>query len=188
MWRKQINIWLLVSLVGGLLYPLLVYLSLPYAPPFALIVVGLTLITLRLWAMRRDHAAKISGVALVLAAAGLVLLSMLAPAFAVKAYPALIGGAFAGVFAASLIWPPSMVERFARLREPDLSSDGQRYTRRVTQVWTVFLVINTAIAAATAIWGTLEQWTLWNGLIAYLLMGGLFMGEIVLRRYLRRGT
>jgi len=79
-----------------------------------------------------------------------------------------------------------MIERFARIREPDLSLGGQIYTRRVTQVWTGFLVANSAIAAATAVWGTVEQWTLWNGLISYLLMGGLFIGEIALRRFVRR--
>jgi len=186
MWRKKINIWHVASLAGGLLYPLLVYLSAPYAPPFMLISVGLALIAFRLWGMRRDNAAAVWGVAFVLAAAGLAILSMVAPDFAVMAYPALISAAFASVFSASLIWPPSVIERFARIQEPDLSADGQRYTRRVTQVWAVFLLANTAIAAATAIWGTIEQWTLWNGLISYLLMGALFTGEIALRRFVRR--
>jgi uncharacterized membrane protein len=189
MWPKRINIWRLTSLAGGLFYPLLVYVSLPYAPPFALILVGLGLIALRLWGVRRDSATVgIWGVALVLAAVGLALLSMVAPAFAVKAYPSLISAAVAGVFAASLIWPPSAIERIARIREPDLSSAGQLYTRRVTQVWTAFLLANTAISAATAIWGTVEQWTLWNGLISYFLMGALFAGEFALRRFVRRGT
>lgn len=188
MWRKTINIWHVASLAGGLLYPLLVYLSSPYAPPFVLILIGLALIVLRLWGMRRDSAAGVWGAALLLAAAGLAILSILSPSFAVKAYPSLISGAVACVFGASLIWPPSVIERFARVQEPDLSSDGQLYTHRLTQVWTVFLFANTAIAAATAIWGTIEQWALWNGLVSYLLMGSLFIGEIALRRFVRRIT
>lgn len=187
MWHKTINPWHVASLAGGLFYPLLVYLSLPYAPPFLLIGIGLALIALRLWGLRRDHAVVIWGVALLVAAAGLMVLSILSPDFAVKAYPSLISAAVACVFAASLIWPPSVIERIARIQEPNLSADGQLYTRRVTQVWTVFLLANTAIATATALWGTIEHWTLWNGLISYLLMGGLFFGEIVLRRFFRRG-
>ena len=188
MWRKRINIWLVASLVGGVLYPLLVYVSLPYAPPFTFVLVGLGLIALRLWGARHDGTMAIWGVALLFAALALGILSALSPNFAVKAYPSLISAAIAGAFATTLISPPSMVERFARIREPDLSLDGQIYTRRVTQVWTGFLVVNSAIAAVTALWGTVEQWTLWNGLISYLLIGGLFVGEIAVRRFVRRNT
>jgi uncharacterized membrane protein len=188
MWPKRTNIWLLASLAGGLLYPLLVYVSLPYAPPFALIAVGFALIGLRLWGVRRDSTVVVWGLALAPAAIGIGLLLVVAPVFAVKAYPAMISAAIAGVFGASLIWPPSAVERIARIREPALSPAGQLYTRRVTQVWTVFLLANTAISAAVAVWGTVAQWTLWNGLISYLLMGALFTGEFALRRFVRRGT
>jgi uncharacterized membrane protein len=186
MWRGQIKFWHLASAAGGLLYPLLVYVSLPYAPPFALVVVGLGLIALRLWGARRDGTVAVWGTAMVLAAVGLALLSALSPSLAMKSYPALISIAVAGVFGASLLWPPTIIERIAVIREPELSPAGQIYTRRVTQVWTGFLLLNAAIAAATAIWGTVEQWTLWNGLISYLLMGVLFIGEITLRRFLRR--
>ena len=37
-----------------------------------------------------------------------------------KLYPVLVNAALLGVFAYSLISPPSMIERFARIREPDL--------------------------------------------------------------------
>lgn len=188
MWRKTINPWHVASFAGGLLYPLLVYLSLPDAPPFLLVCIGLALIALRLWTMRREPAAVAWSVALLLAAAGLAILSILSPSFAVKAYPSLISAAVACVFGASLIWPPCVIERLARIQEPDLSTAGQLYTRRVTQIWTVFLLANTVIAAASAIWGTIEQWTLWNGLISYLLMGTLFIGEIALRRFVRPNT
>lgn len=188
MWPKRIKFWHVASVAGGLLYPLLVYISLPYAPPFALVIVGLGLIALRLWGARRDGTAAVWGTALVFAAAVLALLSVLSPSLAMKSYPALISLAVAGVFGASLIWPPSIIERIARMREPELPLSGQIYTRRVTQVWTGFLLLNAAIAAATAIWGSVEQWTLWNGLISYLLMGVLFIGEFGLRRFLRRDT
>lgn len=188
MWRKRINFWHVASLAGGVLYPVLVYVSLHHAPSFALIGVGLGLIALRLWGVRHDSAAARWAVALLLAAAALAILAFLAPDLAVMAYPSLISIAIAGVFGASLIWPPSVIERLARLREPELSPDGQLYTRRVTQVWTAFLVLNAAIAAATALWGTVEQWTLWNGLFSYLAMGVLFTGEIALRRFIRRST
>ena len=49
-----------------------------------------------------------------------------------------------------------------------------------------FLVGNAAISAATGLWGSLALWTLWNGLLSYVLMGGLFAGEFMYRQLARR--
>jgi uncharacterized membrane protein len=43
-------------------------------------------------------------------------------------------------------------------------------------------VVNGALAAYTAVFASREAWALYNGVIAYLLMGGLFAGERLLRR------
>jgi uncharacterized membrane protein len=41
--------------------------------------------------------------------------------------------------------------------------------------------VNGGIALATALWGSFEVWSLYNGLIAYLLMAILLGGEYVVR-------
>lgn len=41
--------------------------------------------------------------------------------------------------------------------------------------------MNGAIALATALWGSFEQWSLYNGLISYLLTGALLGGEYIVR-------
>ena len=103
-----------------------------------------------------------------------------------KLYPLLINAVMLSVFAYTLISPPSMIERFARLREPDLPTPAIAYTRRVTQVWCGFFVINGLIALATALWASEAAWSLYNGVIAYLLMGVLFGGEYLIRLRFRR--
>ena len=104
-----------------------------------------------------------------------------------KLYPVLVSGAMLGVFGFSLLSPPSLIERLARLTEPDLPEAAIRYTRRVTQVWCVFFVINGSIALFTAFWASAATWSLYNGVIAYLLMGLLFGGEYLVRlRFKRR--
>jgi uncharacterized membrane protein len=104
-----------------------------------------------------------------------------------KLYPVLVNGALLGLFTHSLYYPPSIVERLARLREPNLEPAVIRYTRRVTQLWCGFFVINGAIALGTAIWASPAIWSLYNGLIAYLLMGALFGAEYCIRcRFKRR--
>ena len=98
-------------------------------------------------------------------------------------YPAAMSLGMLSLFGLSLITPPSMVERFARISEPNLPPEGVQYTRRVTQVWCVFFVANGAMAAATAVYASRETWALYNGFIAYLLMGALFAGEWIIRRF-----
>lgn len=89
------------------------------------------------------------------------------------------------VFGLSLVRGPSVAERIARLQEPDLDARGVAYTRRVTQVWCGFFVLNGCIALATALWASEQAWALYNGLISYVLIGTLMGGEWLLRRHLR---
>ena len=76
-----------------------------------------------------------------------------------------------------------MIERFARLGEADLPPAAIGYTRRVTQIWCVFFVGNGALAIYTALYASRDDWALYNGCIAYLLMGALFGGEWLFRRF-----
>lgn len=105
----------------------------------------------------------------------------------VLAYPVMVNALMLAVFVVSLLHPPSLIERMARLRQPDLPAEGVAYCRRVTQVWCAFFVSNGTIAAWTALAASRETWLLYNGLVAYLLMGILFAGEWLYRR-LRFGT
>ncbi len=98
-----------------------------------------------------------------------------------KLYPVLVNLGLLMTFALTLYFPPSMIERFARLREPELPDSGVRYTRRVTQVWCVFFAINGSIALATVLWASDEIWMLYNGMIAYILIALLVAGEWLVR-------
>ena len=64
----------------------------------------------------------------------------------------------------------------------DLAPAAVAYTRRVTQVWCGFFVFNGAVSLGTALWGSPAAWALYNGLLAYVLMGVLFGGEWLLRQ------
>lgn len=103
-----------------------------------------------------------------------------------KLYPVLVNAAFLAAFGYSLMAPPSMVERLARLREPDLPPAAVRYTRRVTEVWCGFFILNGAAALGTALWATDAVWSLYTGVISYVLMGMLFGAEFLLRLRFKR--
>ncbi|MCP3161487.1 COG4648 family protein [Myxococcus qinghaiensis] len=167
--------------VLSLAYPLLVYWGLGRFEPrwMAVPLVGMAVV--RAVATRER-------VWLVTAAGALVLAgtSMLGNhALPLKLYPVLVNAMLLAVFATSLVYPPSVIERLARLREPELPASGVAYTRRVTQVWCGFFVVNGSIALGTALWASDATWALYNGLIAYGLMGVLFAGEWLVRRRVR---
>src|SRR5262245_15275383 len=52
-------------------------------------------------------------------------------ALPLKLYPVLVNAALFAVFVYSLIVPPTVVERLARLRDPELPVQAVVYTRRV---------------------------------------------------------
>lgn len=96
-------------------------------------------------------------------------------------YPVIINSTLALVFFYSLANPPPIIERLARLTQADLPPHAIAYTRTVTKVWLCFFIINALIASYTAIFTSLEIWTLYNGLIAYILMAILFAVEYLVR-------
>lgn len=184
--KKGRNPWVIVGLLGGLAYPLAVYFGLNRVPHSVLIGVALALIGIRLFSLRKILSKQTRYLAFTALVFGLIAIAVLNSDFAVKSYPIMVSLGVATIFALSLKFPPSAVERMARLHEPDMPEAGVLYTRKVTIVWVVFLLCNAAISTVTALVGTLEQWTLWNGLISYLLMGVLFAGEYCVRKMVRR--
>ncbi|WP_372403988.1 septation protein IspZ [Acinetobacter piscicola] len=99
-----------------------------------------------------------------------------------KMYPVLMSVGAGIIFASTLIKPPSMIERFARLVEPNLPESGVIWTRKVTIVWCIFFVFNAAIALYTVIAAPMKIWVIYNGFISYMLMGILFLGEFIFRK------
>lgn len=97
-------------------------------------------------------------------------------------YPVVVSGVMLAVFGGSLWSSMPVVERLARLRDPVLSEQAVRYTRRVTQIWCAFFIGNGGIALVTALYGDMSLWTAWNGMISYLLMGMLMAGEWLVRQ------
>lgn len=168
---------------ASLAYPLIVFFSLGRLAPGWIALLPLAIATLRLAGGRRD---LLSYALLACACAVLVPTLLAHSALPLKFYPVLVSLAMLTVFGASLLHPPSLIERIARLREPDLPPAAVRYTRNVTRIWCGFFVLNGSIAAWTALAGSDRAWALYNGLISYLLMGALFAGEWLVRQYWRR--
>ncbi len=162
----------------SLAYPVLVYLAMGRFEPRWLSLLLFTLALLRALSSRQPlwwAAAAGTGLLAVLA-------TVLNQALPLKLYPALVNAVMLAVFGTSLRFGPPLVERLARLQEPDLPPFAVAYTRRVTQVWSGFFVLNGSLALLTALYASDRAWMLYNGLLAYVMMGVLFAGEWLVRR------
>jgi uncharacterized membrane protein len=122
---------------------------------------------------------------LLFVAAALALVALFDSHLSVRLYPAFMNIAMLIAFAQTLIKPPSMIERFARLVEPNLPERGVRYTRAVTWTWCIFFALNATIAAYTAAFSSWEVWTIYNGVISYICMGAIFAAEFLIRPFFR---
>lgn len=151
------------------------------------VVVGLIAVLALRWltGLGRNTPAATSWAALG-AAGALGVITAVNADLAMRLYPVLMNAAMLIAFGLTLAKPPSMIERFARLVEPDLPESGVRYTRKVTWVWCAFFVVNGGVALWTALAASLETWALYNGLIAYVLMGLLLGGEFLVRGVVRK--
>ena len=168
-------------------YPFIVYFSIDQVQPryLALLLAaffGLRWLSHRPAGLSRNHyAALIPASALFLVAVGVTNEESL-----LLAYPVFVNVIFFSLFFVSVLHPPTVVETLARLREPDLPPRGVRYTRKVTLTWCGFFLLNALFAAFTIWHGDRWLWSLYNGLIAYLLMGLLMAAEMWVRRKVRK--
>lgn len=159
-------------------WPVLVFFLHGHLGSWPLLIIGVALLTWRVPQARR--------LAICLAALLLVLGGLGHAELGMRAYPVAVNGIMLVTFLSSLWQGMPIIERLARLRDPDLSPAGIRYTRRVTWAWCGFFTFNGAIACWTALYADLAVWSLYNGVISYLLIALMFAGEWLLRYRLRR--
>lgn len=185
-------IWLIKILAGicAVLYPLLVLWVLTsfraHLQEICLYVLPILLLVCAVEWFRTRQAGKLLNP---LVAMGLLIAVAMtdAPDF-FKLYPILVSSVLLAQFGSTLITPPSMIERFARLasRGEPLPDSAIPYCRKVTWVWVGFFCFNITVSALTALIGNWEVWTLYNGCISYILIGLLLSGEWLVRRYVQR--
>lgn len=179
---------LLQALAVGLLllYPLLVFIGIQRWSPrglalLLLLVLGLRMLTLPNAAAWRDWRWP-----LLVGVSFAVLALLLNDAQWLRYYPVLISLTMLVLFAGSLWFPPPIIERIARLEKGgELDPREVCYTRKLTQIWCVFFLFNASMALLTALLPSVVYWAIYNGLISYLLMGVLLLGERLLRARLR---
>ncbi|MDI3274368.1 hypothetical protein [Pseudomonas sp. AL03] len=169
-------------LLAGLLYPFAVYFGLEHFAPWQFgLLLGSLWLARALLGARRPGSLWMAITAIVFC----LLLALFDSPLLLRWYPVLISAFMLGLFGLSLKYGPPMIERLARMHEPQLPAKAIVYTRQVTIVWSVFFLCNGLLAAALTLWAPLSWWMLYTGLISYGLMGLLFAIEWLIRQRVR---
>jgi len=178
--------------VGALIiYPIAIYFADDYLSPSLLIAGLLLLLAARLlvaaWINQTKRLWSIALAVIMLVAA--LVVPLLMPDIKLmylRLYPMLLTLLVFAFFFGSLFTRMPLAERFARMQYRDLPAQGVIYTRHLTWVWCGVLLCNALVSLYTAIATSFEVWSVYNGVIVYLLFGSVFACEYVVRLRLRR--
>jgi uncharacterized membrane protein len=102
--------------------------------------------------------------------------------FYVYLYPVAINVIFLFVFGFGLFYPPTIIERIARVQDSNFSDADIPYVKKCTVAWCIFFLINGSISLYLAFLDEKDFWALYSGLISYILMACMFLGEWLIRQ------
>lgn len=167
-----------------LAYPLIVYFGIQTVPPSVFGLLLVLLLAMRFGVLRAEERKlqiPFLGVLTIYA----LLATLLRSERFLLFYPVVVNAVLFAVFLISLREEESILLRLVRARGTTISSYGPAYLNRLTVVWACFFLLNGMVAAWTTT-QSLQVWTLYNGLIAYLLVGLLVSVEWLFRIHYKK--
>lgn len=178
---------ILFALVAAIaaIYPFLIYFGLSQYGIRTLAICLLVVLSLRvlLW-QQFSKQEKLALIILITVLCGIA--AWLRSEAILRYYPVLMNLAFGSVFLLSLRTDQPLIERIMSLMIKDLPSRAIRYLRGLTLAWGIVLIINAIISFYTACCLSLQQWTIYNGVIAYVVFGLFALGELVYRHFYKK--
>jgi len=169
----------------SIIYPFVVYYGLNQFGPASLALLLLVVMVLRVLIKGSLHEPS-QWLQLVVLSVFCVLVMLVNSEELLRFYPVLMSLGFSALFALSLKSKTSLVERFAKMSGQVYPPKAIHYMRNLTKIWAVLLFLNAFVASYTACCTTLKTWTLYNGLIAYFILGGFAVVELIFRYFYRQ--
>ncbi|HEX7776418.1 MAG TPA: hypothetical protein VF449_07800 [Parvibaculum sp.] len=182
---RRLDPWAAGFAAASVLFPAAAAIGMRWIGPWPIIVCLVAILLLRVVRPGASASPLAMTLCLLAVAVAEVAVSAFNAELAAKLYPVFMNATMLLAFALTLWKPPSMIERFARIAEPDLDAHGVAYTRKVTWAWVCFFIVNGGIALWTTLHGSWFLWGVYNGGISYALAGSLFAVEFVVRRIVR---
>ncbi len=164
-------------------YPLVTHLAVLAEQRWVGAGFALVLGLVALWALRRRLAYVGWGMLLLVTLGGLTL-GLHKTQYVLYALPVLISASLLLLFARTLLPDHTpLITALATVARSQLPPHVARYTRRVTQAWTLFFAYMSIELVLLAAFAPLDVWSLFANGLNYLFAGLLFLGEYGLRRY-----
>ena len=166
-------------------YPFIIYFGMPYVSPS--VMAGCLAAVVLLRALVADYKVSLKWLILFVLAAAVGLHWWLRGGTgSLMLYPVFVNTVLLLVFGLSLFKQQSFIESIARKRGMNVGPHNLRYLRALTAVWTGFFALGVVLSGFTVLYGNMDLWLLYNGLVSYLLMGVLFVGELIVRYFYQR--
>ena len=102
-----------------------------------------------------------------------------------KFYPPVVNFGLFVIFFFSTFREKTVIQKIALSIEPEAKPPVLDYTKKLTYVWSGFMLINFLVSVAT-IFMSKEIWAIYNGLVSYILVGIMFGVEYIVRINFKR--
>jgi len=166
------------------LYPFIIYFGIRVLPPSFFGIALAVLLLIRFGFVRpEERATAVPATVLLLAYA--VAAAVVGSTRMLLYYPALVNFLLCALFAGSFKQEEPLLLRIMRARGVTMHATIPPYLTRLTAVWATFFALNGMIAIWTTT-ASMEIWTIYNGMISYLLIAALIAGEWLYRRHYKR--
>lgn len=180
-WSVVLRIIFVVILA---LYPIFVFFGLRVLPPGVVGLVLAVLLMIRFGVIRLTERST--------ALPGFIVLFLYAAASALLGstqmllyYPVLVNALLLVLFAGSLRSKEPLLIRIVRARGTPVGEHASRYLTRLTAIWAGFFLVNGLVSVWTTT-TSMEIWTIYNGVISYLIIGVLASAEWIYRGYYKK--
>ena len=173
--NKRCSCVKVLSVIFGVAYPFVVFFMLDRGVSLRLLGMVIALLAVCGFLGYGKKCAVIFGVLLSL------FLIIFEDILFLKVYPVIMNFLVALTFILSLKKRRPIIERFALKMGYSMDEQGKRYAKKSTVVWSIFLFCNFAASFVT-LFLPLRAWTLYNGLISYILIGIAFIVEFFSHR------
>lgn len=98
----------------------------------------------------------------------------------VKYYPVVINFMLFCIFFFSTFREETIIQKMAKLMEPNIKPKALEYTRKLTYIWSIFMFINFSISLLTVFMSE-KIWAFYNGFLSYIFVGTFFIIEYIVR-------
>jgi len=100
----------------------------------------------------------------------------------IKLVPIIIHVSLFIIFYQSLRSGEPLIEKFARLDFPVFPESMAKHCLQMTKIWVAFFCFNILLNIGLVAWASDGVWALYNGILVYVLIGLLVLGEYGWRR------